>query len=59
MTCGQLFDRFLKLFPQYKELVDNYKSNRVEKDSIVITLKDRRRLIFTANKNKDSLSVFH
>lgn len=59
MTCQKIFERFLELFPNYEKDVDFYKSNKVEKDSIVITLKNRRRLIFTATKNSDSLSILH
>lgn len=59
MTCQKIFERFLELFPDYEKDVDFYKSNKVEKDSIVITLKNRRRLIFTATKNSDCLSILH
>lgn len=59
MTCQRLFERFIWLFPQYKDDVDSYKSNKVEKDSIVITTKGRRRLIFTATSNSDMLNILH
>ena len=59
MTCRAIYDRFLELFPWYKDLVESYKANKVEKNSIVIRLKDHRALIFSADKNKDSLSVMH
>ena len=59
MTCQKIFERFLELFPNYKDDVDSYKSNKVEKDSIVITLKNRRRIIFTATKNSDCLNILH
>lgn len=59
MTCQKIFERFVKLFPNYESDVDSYKANKIEKDSIVITLKSRRRFIFTATKNSDMLIIFH
>lgn len=59
MTCQKLFERFVELFPSYQSDVDSYKANKVEKDSIVITLKNRRRFIFTATRNSDMLTIFH
>ena len=59
MNCQQILNRFLELFPNYKEEVDMFKKNQIEKDSIVITLKNHRRLIFTATKNSDCLIIFH
>ena len=59
MNCQQILNRFLELFPKYKDEVDSFKANKVEKDSIVITLKSRKRLVFTATKNSDCLVIFH
>lgn len=59
MSCRQIFDRFIQLFPWYKDIVESYKLNKVDRDSIVIRLKDHRTLIFKATSNLDSLSVLH
>ena len=59
MTYQKIFERFIELFPNYISEVDKYKVNRMEKNSIVIYLKSHRKLIFTADKNIDSLQVFH
>lgn len=61
MTCRRILDRFLELFPNYKDEIFSYKKNLTDlnSDSIVITLKDTRRIIFTATKNSDCLQIMH
>ena len=59
MTCQRVFERFLELFPNYKDDVSTFKANQMEKNSIVVTLKSRKRLVFTATPNSDSLSILH
>lgn len=59
MTSHRLYERFSFLFPQLVSEVIQYKDNRMEKNSIVITCKGGKRLVFTADTNKDSLVILH
>lgn len=57
MSCGAIYKRFLELFPNYEGAVSYYKLNKVEPDSIVVGLSNGKRLIFSTNKNLDSLRI--